>query len=192
VSEAKRLKSGALCWLRFGKQLPYVATEVGAYSADVAGADLKSLIEIEVKTSEADLRRDFEKKKLKHRAYAGEEEGYANGREWIPNRFFFLVPARLEAYALQYLGEKNPAYGLMVMVDSQRTRRLADDIRMIRRAAYLHRNPVHDAALRTFLKRMGSDLCHHHLIQSEIDGIAERVTDLSKQCIEMRESHDDP
>lgn len=200
MTEAQRLKTAALCWLRFIKQMPYVATEVGSYSADVAGADLKILIEIEVKTNEADIRRDFQNKKAKHRSYSGERDpdwgsDRGIGRDWdawVPNRFFYLVPARLEQYALDYLGQKNPKYGVMVFVESGQTRRLGDGIRIARKAEYIHREAVDRQTHVTFLKRMGSDLCHLHLTHEELQTTIDRVTALSKQCVDLREVVDDP
>jgi hypothetical protein len=199
MTEAQKLKTAALCWLRFIKQMPYVATEVGSYSADVAGADLKTLIEIEVKTNEADIRRDFQNKQEKHRIYSGkaseEPTRYNVGRSWehwVPNRFFYLVPLSLEKYALEFIGEKNPLYGVMVYEERGLQRRLAESIRIARKAGYLHHEGASREAHIEFLKRMGSDLCHLHLTRGEMEDAFDRMKALSKQCVELRDSVDDP
>lgn len=192
MNEAAKLKTAALCWLRFVKQMPYVATEVGSYSADVAGADLRTLIEIEVKTNEADVRRDFQNKKRKHSDYRGDPRDHMTTSVWIPNRFFYLVPARLEEYALKYLQEKSDKYGVMVYEESGTQFKLGNSIRIARKSGYLHKNLTAASVCSTFLKRMGSDLCHLHLTRSQFEDAFDRMKALSKECVELRESVDDP
>ncbi len=64
-----QMKAAAMHWLRFRKQLNYVATECGFWSADVIGCDSEHLIEIEVKVSRADLMAEFRNKLEKHEYY---------------------------------------------------------------------------------------------------------------------------
>lgn len=199
MKEAQRMKTAALCWLRFGKQMPYVATEVGSYYADVAGADLKRLYEIEVKTNVEDIKRDFARKTAKHNCYSGKTDfdptGYNVGRHWeswIPNLFYYLVPDHLKHYALSYIEKQNPSYGIMVFGDLGRERKLADEITIVKQAKMLHERKPGQPAYVEFLKRMGSDLCHLHITRCEAAGLIDRIGELSRQCVEMRESVDDP
>jgi hypothetical protein len=59
------LKTLAICWLRYKKQLDLVCTEDPARNADAIGTDssiqCRKMIEIEVKLSIADLRNDIKK-----------------------------------------------------------------------------------------------------------------------------------
>src|ERR1700761_5989417 len=105
------LKTEALCWLRFAKHMPYVATETGYWAADVFGANDKFSIEVEVKVSIADLKREFTTKTAKHYLYANAEASPTKG---APNYFYFYVPQELEQQALEVIKEKAPKAGLAV------------------------------------------------------------------------------
>ena len=84
MQKSKRLKILALCWLRYDKQMPLVATEAGYWNGDVMGIDEDTCIEIEVKVSKQDLLRDLESKRDKHYMYQNPEL-----TKWTPNLVLF-------------------------------------------------------------------------------------------------------
>ena len=93
---------------RFGKQCHLMATECGRYNADFLAIINNKLIEIEIKTSKADLNNDF--KKPKHRIYA------SGNSYWTPNEFYFAVPEELVEYAVaKCVGKK---YGVIRIIKS--------------------------------------------------------------------------
>lgn len=82
-----------------------MATETGKYYADFLVVDKLKVVELEIKTSKADLNNDF--KKPKHRMYA------AGNSYWIPNLFYFAVPESMAEYAVAKCIDKK--YGVVVI-----------------------------------------------------------------------------
>jgi hypothetical protein len=149
------LKTAALCWLRFGKQMPYVATEVGGFSADVLGANEKMICEVEVKVSKSDLRRDFVKEK--HGLYKLD-----SGRPgWKPNYFYFIVPESLYQEAVKLAEEHNSKIGILSFRESASLwgQHITDRITVMKKASRLHKTPPSPFLLQQIAKRMASDLC---------------------------------
>ncbi len=101
----------AMAWLRFGKRMSFVCSEVGPFNADVMGADDKQLIEVEVKKSRADFRKDFDKVR-KHSYYKNPPPGRAL---WVPNRFYYIVHSKLKDAGLEILAEHESPAGLLVV-----------------------------------------------------------------------------
>jgi hypothetical protein len=164
-ADAITLKTAVMHYLRFERQLPYVATEVGSFSADVAGSNGELLIEVEVKVSITDMLCDL--RKHKHKCYAGNPgpdprnyPGVGNKWEsWIPHQFFFMVPVELQKEAEEVLAAKfSPAYGLMIYEPISRLPFKC--VRIVKRTKPIHSNPVNDVAKRDFILRMASDLCY--------------------------------
>jgi len=60
---SRQIKYKALLWLRIDQRCAFIASEVGGYNSDCLGVNEKKMIEIEVKTSMEDLKRDFSKHK---------------------------------------------------------------------------------------------------------------------------------
>ncbi len=102
----------AMAWLRYGKQFAYVASEAGFFNADVLGSDGKKLIEVEVKKTKSDFANDFRNKPWKHMFYGKPVESQL---AWVPNQFYFLVPAKLEVEALKILLDNDSPAGLLVL-----------------------------------------------------------------------------
>lgn len=178
------LKTACLTWLRYGRQMPYVAEEIGPWNwlADVAGADDAQLVEIEVKTSVADLRRDFEAKTSKHHRYLS-----LPGHEgWLPNKMYFAVPAKLADATRAVLAEKAPAYGMIIGLDLAGDFSLAPWKRLsiAKSAKPIHLRPPSPAIKNLFLKRMGSDLCHFHMMRQHYGGLFDHLQGLSKTLAE--------
>lgn len=175
MTSSRMIKTAVLAWLRFGKQFPYIATECGAYSADVLGTDGKIVIEVEVKVSRADLRNDF-RSKDKHRKYKLPSDGYYN--EWIPHQFYFAVPEHLGDYAIELTEKDYPDYGVIVCRDEGFS--LADCAVTKRRAKKLHENPVLPRIQRAIALRMGSELCSIYLDRCGEDSMLDRATKFAK------------
>lgn len=200
--DALALKVEALCWLRFTKHLPYVCTEVGPWSADVVGMNSKFSVEVEVKTSKADLRREFSTKKAKHYLYAN-ADGEA-GLSTPPNYFYFLVPKDLQEYACETVAQLAPKAGVAVYdPDGLGLHRDGDKTFVARAPTRLHAKPPGDEFKRTMLKRMGSELCARYVthrkylaevvekLQALDDAIVTTVKELA-QTKDLEEAHGDP
>ena len=99
------IKALILSKARFAHQLKFMATEVGAFNADVLYIDKKDqLIEVEVKISKSDLINDF--KKRKHLYFDS-----PNQQEFTPHYFYFCTPEFLIDDAQEIL--KDTKYGLL-------------------------------------------------------------------------------
>lgn len=172
----------ALCWLRFGKRLPYICTEGGHWNADVLGMNDKFSVEVEIKVSKADLKRDFTSKSGKHYLY--DNAGISPSRQ-VPNYFYFYVPPELEKDALLILGEKQSKAGLAVydfetLVVPSATMAAGKRTRIARRPTKLHDNEPSEQFKNTVLMRMGSELCgRYQMYQKGLHDIAGEVRNLS-------------
>lgn len=151
------LHEEAMGWLRFGKRLPYVATEVGNFHADVVGADSDQLIEIEVKKSKSDLLRDFSTKPWKHLLYDG--PGLAPSA-WVPNIFYFLVPQELADWAKEQLDTKKTPAGLLVLNKASFSTGYIPRGNLVvkKRPKVLHSHKPTPATLRRLAERMANEL----------------------------------
>lgn len=155
---SSHLKTLGMCWLRFGKQMPIVATEAGHWNADVIGINATESIEIETKVSKQDLRIDHHK--VKH--------GYfklAGNKDLIPNRFFFLVPEPLEAAAIEECLKVNPDYGVLVAMSDLNygDYHIHKSLRCVRRAKPLHDSLPTERLRLKIVRRMSSEICGFHL-----------------------------
>lgn len=158
VADSRALKVEALCWLRFGKKLPYVCTEGGRWNADVLGLDDKHSVEVEVKVDKRDVVREFQTKSAKHHLYSSAGD---QAVKHAPNYFYFYVPPELEAFTLETVEEKCPKAGVAVYepsggLDGKKTR-------VARRPTRLHDRPPSQQMRDAVLRRMGSELCGRHL-----------------------------
>lgn len=153
MSSSATIKTETMCWLRYGKRMNIVASEVGRWNSDVLGLSDKMSIEVEVKVSKSDLVREFSSKQTKHYYYAN-----AGPRtETVPNYLYFAVPEVLEAVALEILKEKAPKAGLVLHTD---TNLLAGrNVRVAKKPTRLREGPPSPALIRTAMARMSSELC---------------------------------
>ena len=156
---SEHIKTAVLCWFRFARQYHYVATEIGYWSADVAGATPTMLVEVEVKVSKSDFMRDFQKSKHAH--YLKKMSNDPTWKyTWAPNKFFFAVPDHLEEFALKHLEETKSPYGLIVVRHEQGGHYPVDKAAYVaKQAKYLHRDPPKKGMFDTFLSRMSSAIC---------------------------------
>jgi hypothetical protein len=192
------LKTEALCWLRYGKKLPYVCTEGGYWNADVLGVCDTYSVEVEVKMSKADLKREFQNKASKHYLYNN-----ADGKpaRQVPNYFYFYVPPELEQEAVEIVTKEAPKAGVIVyapggwLLDGKKSK-------VVRRATKLHDKEPSPGFRQTVVKRMGSELCGLSLLQhrflndltATLKSIHEAVPQLMKKMFEtpdiIEESND--
>lgn len=163
--DSEALKVEALCWLRFTKKMELIATEAGNWNADVLGVGDQFSIEIEVKVSKSDLKREFQNKTAKHFLYNNAERGPG---QHVPNYFYFYVPATLEKEALALIDEHKSKAGLAVygdlageVMDGKRTR-------IAKRPGKLHDRKPSDRLKRAVLLRMGSELCGRYVANREL------------------------
>jgi len=154
-----QMKMVVLCWFRFKKRWNHIATEVGAFNADVVGTDGKFLFEVEVKMNMRDFRADFQKQK--HRYYADKGKYLSVWKKgWIPNKFFFAVPPDLVLEAKDVL-EDHPQYGLLTVNWKQWWR--TPEIKTVRQAKFLHKNPPPKKTMDLLIHRMSSEICGHYI-----------------------------
>lgn len=149
--KAWKLKLAAMFWLRFGKRMPIVCTEVGAWNCDVLGVSPSTSVEVETKISKSDIRADFSRKTAKHFTYT-------NGQgAMTPNYLYFMVPQSLGDYALEVCQEKNPKIGILTMPDDAKPW-LFGTTQVLRRAQKLHQNKPTNKLIHTAQLRCSSEL----------------------------------
>lgn len=133
-------------------------------------------IEVEVKISKSDFRREFQQtteksfnywKEQKHRFYLHPEEAW-NGYI-IPNKFYFCVLAELASWALDYMQDKNSKYGLLAY-DTERTTGNTHIV-TIKGAKAMHKNTPEQKVFLQVAKRMANEL-----ITAKFEGHTEPIT----------------
>ena len=147
-----QLKVEALFWLRFRRQYRIVCTEASTIgNCDVLAIGPETSVEVEVKTSKADLRRDFANKDGKHAYYLTAAGG------WAPSYFYFLVPAHLSDYAAELVVEKNHKYGV-ITCSATMSEPTGENLAVTRRATKLHDRPPSAKMVNSAVARMSSEL----------------------------------
>ncbi len=188
MNESAAMKATLLSWLRFGRQMPHVAAEVGAFNADVAGLD-GELVEVEVKTSRADLMRDFVSKVRKHQLYAS-PSGHESLSMWIPRKFYICVPPKLEDDALEAVAAHAPKYGVLRFGELADYNRFSPWKRLVivRRAVALHDHKPHERLAVQFAARMSSDLAHFYMMRDRYGSLLDDMRQFSKNLVEKAEA----
>lgn len=113
------IKLELLKYFRFERQYNLICTE-GINQADVNAYNGKSLVEVEIKISKNDFKKEFQTKFnfdnrwkfYKHKRYSEPENNIIRGYI-VPNKFYLCVPAELVEWAKEYLEDKNEKYGLL-------------------------------------------------------------------------------
>lgn len=100
-----------MCYFRFKRQFPIVASEAGGYYSDVLCVKGTEIVEVEVKVDRSDFEADF--KKDKHRNYRNDDT--ENKWRFHPDKFYFAVPEEMKDYCLKRIKEECPEYGLIVI-----------------------------------------------------------------------------
>jgi len=159
--DAEELKIEAMCWLRYGRRMPIVCSEAGRWNADVLGVSPNQCIEVEVKLSKSDLNAEFRYKAAKHFLYANAE---TSGRlAFVPNQFYFMVPAILAQVAQEIVAAQAPKAGI---IEYQPDNNLLDgrNCVVIKPAEKLKDGKPSRALIRVAMMRMSSELCGTHLV----------------------------
>lgn len=114
--KSEHLKYWLFYYYRIKRQFNVCASEVSVgncWIADFAVVKKNEIIEIEIKTSIADLKNDFKNKKSKfmllESCLKGEEVNY----NYIPNYFYYCVPEKIAIKAYEIL--KDTPYGLIII-----------------------------------------------------------------------------
>ena len=162
---SKHIKASAMANMRFTKQYPLVASEVGYFCSDVLAIDPDKgrFVEIEVKISKSDFMADFKKRKHEYYLKLYKEKKYISQREYInsfiPKFFYFAVPECLEDYAIEAV--KDLPYGLIIYRHSNisHARRVSIKIK----AKRIHNNELNKCVTRTVINRMYSEICNLHI-----------------------------
>lgn len=172
----RRLHTEAICWLRFGKRMPIVCTEVGPWHADVLGVGDKMVIEVEIKKTRSDLRADFRNKKTKHWVYAHAEE---NPGRFVPNYLYYYVPESLRAYALEVVAAEAPKAGVAVQTETEYLD--GRNVEIAKKPQRLRAGPPSQVMIRTAIQRMSSELAGRHVAY---DTLATRMMESFKSIEE--------
>lgn len=153
-------------------------TEVGRWNADVLGISDTMSVEIEVKTSKADLIREFANKKMKHWYY----KNCKDHDEHVPNFYWVVVPEALVEEVSSVLLKESPTAGLLVYTATGF--RPGDNIRVVRKAEKLHDSHPSPRVVRTAILRAGSELCRSKLT---ILKLKEQYEEVRKRSQDRRE-----
>jgi hypothetical protein len=170
----KQIHAEALCWLRFGKKLPIVATEVGSWNADVLGMNDKISVEVEVKVSISDLQAEFRNKQQKHWVYA-------HGGNGAPSYIYFCMPEELIEKAKPILEEKAPYAGLLAYTGDNLL--AGRNLVSIKRPKQLREVPPTARERERAIMRMSSQLCGLNLQQVEFQNRVVSKLDTAREDI---------
>ncbi len=108
------MKSALYAWLRFTRKHYLIATEVdySYFIADLLTYHEGEFIEVEIKQTFADFKKDFEKKSWKsmNKHAVMEDVNILKKNLFVPNKFYFAIQPELETKVIEYLdsvGNKN-------------------------------------------------------------------------------------
>lgn len=175
-----RVKAEAIAWLRFGKRLPIVCTEVGNWYSDVLGVGRTSSVEVETKISKSDLKAEFRNKTTKHLIYQKADEGL--GRT-VPNYMYFMVPEELKEAALEIVGTGNPKAGVAIVMEDSVA---GSNIIVVKPAVKLHSGKPSMQMTRAAIMRMSSELVGLHQINERLSSnIYEEIKRMAKMATLM-------
>lgn len=163
------LKTLAMAWLRFQKQLDLVCTEDPVRSADVLGTDssiqCRKMIEVETKISISDLKADLRKHGKHERLVKAEDYKGSEGADHspLPTQFYFLVPANIKDKAFDVIVETYPHAGLMVAKNLHNMGEgrimVTEYLEVVRKAPTLHKRLISKHVKGGIAARMSSELC---------------------------------
>lgn len=153
--DSSTLKAAALAWLRYGKRMPIVCSEVGKWNADVLGVSKSSSIEVEVKISKSDLKQEFKTKASKHYLYENCRDDSPN----VPNYFYFMVPATLEEAACEVVGTNAPKAGIAIYHADSADRRLDHRVEIVKKPKKLKNGAPSRSLVSAAVLRASSELC---------------------------------
>lgn len=179
---SQQLKTAALAWLRYGRQYKMVCTEVGPMHCDVLGLNSKIAVEIEVKVSISDLKREFIDKSAKHYLYSNVDKAW-----YLPNYFYFLLPEDIIEKARPIIEEQSPKTGIGVFTNYNRH---GENVSIVKKPTKIHTNPPSTRLIDATIARMSSELVGLHvsldgsidMLYRSIEGIKTGVLDRVKEA----------
>lgn len=131
----------------------------GGGIADIITYNLKKeiMVEIEIKISKQDLKKDI--KKMKHFLYKAKDEIQIQ-------QFYYAVPTSLVEYCKEYLIEHELDYGIIEIItekvdDFDFKKKMADYgklLRVVKKCKRFNKNKPLDHQVRTFMLRLSSEL----------------------------------
>ncbi len=136
------LEYAGLYWLKHTKKCSLVCTEYRY--ADLAGIMGKYWIEIEVKRSKQDLKRDVSKSKHK-----------LTDQWFAPNYYYFLVPEYLKEDAVKEAASINKKYGVLYLKDGFGEYNYPE---IAKKGFRLHDGNLTDNSIEDMMRRIGWDL----------------------------------
>lgn len=154
-----KIKTALMEYFRYKNGMELVCSE-GINNADINALNNEVLIEVEIKISKEDFKKEFkcssksfllDCKERKHKNYAEPEKCV---RYIVPNKFYFCVPENLCDWILEYLKDKNPKYGLILYKPSS----FVHNIVVKKSARKLHNKIPTDRAISLVAKRTASEL----------------------------------
>ncbi len=138
----KALELAGLRWLKGTRNCSLVCTEYNY--EDVSGIKGSDRIEIEIKRTKSDLRKDKNKK-----YFGGIRKHLAMNEYHAPNYFYFLVPQFLKDETLKEAGKLNKKYGVLYLKDGYGYPEIA------RRGFRLNKNVLSDDKRNDMMQRLG-------------------------------------
>lgn len=158
------MKTKVLEYFRFKRRFPFCCTE-GIRQADVNACNESKLIEVEVKISKADLKREFNDKQngfekmKKHQDYLNPAElkkGSCRFYSYAPNLFYLAIPDDLIKVAEEEIERVNPKYGIIIVYPGKGL--FGDNIRMYRHAQPLHKAKPDEKTVMAVCQRCTNEL----------------------------------
>lgn len=154
-----KIKTALMEYFRYKNGMELVCSE-GINNADINALNNDILIEVEIKISKEDFKKEFkctsksfflDCKERKHKNYAESEKCV---RYIVPNKFYFCVPENLCDWAMEYLKDKNPKYGLMLYKPTSFVHKIV----VKKSARKLHTKTPTNRAISLVAKRTASEL----------------------------------
>lgn len=160
---AEEMKILLMCYWRFVRGCPVVATEFDYGYADVIALSRRGRIihETEVKVSITDMKADLRKPKHHHQQ---DLFGKAVKQMWA-NYFYFAVPGNIREEALKVCQELFPYAGLIVVgsydsyLEKNARPYTPPPIEVIKKPQYLHAEEMDEERLFKLIKGMSNNLC---------------------------------
>lgn len=125
--------------------VPGASCGIGTFLADVLAIKESLIAEIEIKQHRAEFASDLKTKPKKHAFYLAQKSPWQNlyqlwARSRIrPHKFYFayhLSPQNKHVHNATYYPDLPTSYGLIIIYD-------INDCRVLKRAKWLHRDPIH-------------------------------------------------
>lgn len=156
---SKIIKNELMKHYRFERQFPYVATECIKYS-DVNALNDRCLVEIEVKVSLSDLKKEFTTSGNKHnKHFVVYCNPMSRPHAIIPNYYYICVPDFLVHQAVEIVKCINKKYGVLVCKKHGNTYKIECALK----AKALHTNKPSPRTYNLVAKRITSELINLRL-----------------------------